>query len=123
MGLLDYAVNRTKSQRNSVRARIIAGDIPRWIENNKRRKYIKSVFISTPPWACRWSFAYIRGIQKTMNEVDGLAYSVDHIVPMNHPSVCGLTVPWNLRVVTEKENQQKSNSWCPEQLDMFKDRE
>jgi predicted nucleic acid-binding Zn ribbon protein len=40
---------------------------------------------------------------------------VDHIIPVQHPYVCGLTVPWNLRVGPESCNQAKSNDWRPDQ--------
>lgn len=40
-------------------------------------------------------------------------YEVDHIIPLNHPQVCGLHVASNLQVITKTKNTNKSNNFTP----------
>ena len=89
-----------------------------WKENNKvqvradtkarRRKHRDA----TPKWLSRKQKSEIRQIYQiaiTMTQTTGEQYVVDHIVPLRGESVCGLHVPWNLRVITRDENLKKSN--------------
>jgi hypothetical protein len=43
---------------------------------------------------------------------------VDHDIPLNHPYVCGLTVPHNLKVMTRGQNAAKADKFSPDQLEL-----
>jgi 5-methylcytosine-specific restriction endonuclease McrA len=75
---------------------------------NRRRKHRQA----TPPWLTRAQKSEMRELYKiaiTMTKTTGEKYVVDHIVPLRSELVCGLHVPWNLRVITQEENLKKSN--------------
>lgn len=50
---------------------------------------------------------YLQAMELT--KITGERYVVDHIIPLISEEVCGLHVPWNLRVITQEENLKKSN--------------
>ena len=78
-------------------------------DNKVRRRKHRD---ATPPWLTRKQKSEIRQLYQiaiTMTQTTGEQYVVDHIVPLRGESVCGLHVPWNLRVITQEENLKKSN--------------
>lgn len=60
---------------------------------------------ATPKWA---DLTKIREIYK---QAAALGMSVDHIIPLQHSSVCGLHVENNLRIIPLSENSSKNNSF------------
>lgn len=112
MGMLDYI-------RMESRKRLIAGDVPLWIANSKRRRYIAAVVLSAPPWVDREALRRLQYRAQCLSEMTGVPHEIDHIVPLNHPLVCGLTVPWNLEIVSARVNAAKSNKFAPDQLELF----
>ena len=67
---------------------------------------------ATPPWITKEQKLQIRQMYleaQRLTKLTGERYVVDHIVPLINESVCGLHVPWNLRVMTQEENLKKSN--------------
>lgn len=67
---------------------------------------------ATPPWVTKEQKLEMRKLYlsaQRLTKLTGERYVVDHIIPLINPEVCGLHVPWNLRVMTQEENLRKSN--------------
>lgn len=67
---------------------------------------------ATPKWVTAEQKLAMRGLYlqaQQLTKLTGERYVVDHIVPLINEDVCGLHVPWNLRVITQEENLKKSN--------------
>ena len=69
---------------------------------------------ATPKWqteADRDEIAYIYEKASRLQEQTGLAYHVDHEIPLKGKRVCGLHVPSNLRIIPAEDNLRKSNKF------------
>lgn len=67
---------------------------------------------ATPPWLTKAQLLeiqqyYIDAVKLTKET--GIPHHVDHIIPLQGESVRGLHVPWNLQILTAKENISKGN--------------
>lgn len=65
---------------------------------------------ATPPWGAVDQRAQIKARFDKAASHD-TTHHTDHIIPLAHPDVCGLHVPWNLQVLTAADNLRKSNSF------------
>jgi 5-methylcytosine-specific restriction endonuclease McrA len=77
--------------------------------NSVRKRRHKN---ATPPWITQEQKQLIKGLYlhaMHLTKITGERYVVDHIIPLINPTVCGLHVPWNLRVITQEQNLLKSN--------------
>lgn len=97
-----------------LRAGLMRGEMPDWLKKHTRKSYIIAAILSAPDWVDRPMLQLMRECAKIMSAAMGEEYVLDHIVPLNHELVCGLTVPWNFQIVTRKANAAKSNHMWPD---------
>lgn len=81
-----------------------------------RSNNVRQRILATPPWIRRCDIDAVYDRRK-----DG--ETVDHIIPLNHPYVCGLHVPINLRIVPRATNMHRGNAWCQWHGDLFSEPE
>lgn len=81
-----------------------------------RAAYILKAVLSVPPWVKRAEFKPLEWRRDELSFITGVEHVLDHIVPLSHPLVCGLTVPWNMEPVPRHVNGFKGNKFAPDQL-------
>lgn len=110
-GILRYA-------QRGLRALLLADNEPNWLRVHHRRTYIRNAIIASPDWLDReWMRAFIRGAEQLETDT-GIRHVCDHIVPLTHPYVCGLNVPWNIQIIPWRVNAGKTNDFHPDQLEL-----
>jgi len=67
---------------------------PIWLADHHKRK-IDQMYVSADK----------------MSKELGQRYQVDHIIPLQSDTVCGLHVPWNLQLLSVEANQSKGNRY------------
>lgn len=105
--------------RPKLKQRIVRGEVPKWLMHCKRKDYIIAAILATVGWVSKEELLEIDRQAKDATKRTGHRYVVDHIIPLKHPRVCGLTVPLNLRVIHWKKNAQKGNGWCEWHGELF----
>lgn len=108
--------NEIKNQYRQAWAERNVGTL-RALTKARRRKHRQA----TPAWLTYAQRAEIVALYRIAGEssrITGDRYVVDHIYPLQSDAVCGLHVPWNLRVITQRENATKSNRMPDESYDI-----
>lgn len=77
-----------------------------------KRKAAK--LLATPSWAVEPEIQKFYELAKRMEMETGIEHHVDHIVPLQGKSVCGLHVQANLQVLPAFENLSKHNKHWPD---------
>lgn len=82
--------------------------------HNAKRRAAK--LEATPNWLTKEDWWYINEmyyLAKKRSERSGFKWHVDHIIPLQGKTVCGLHIPWNLQLLPAEENLSKYNSFTP----------
>lgn len=84
-----------------------------------RRKRTSALDNATPHWLSAEQQAAIKATYAEARRMSqhGEKYEVDHIVPLHGAVVCGLHVPWNLRILSKAENNKRGNRDFSEAVD------
>ena len=87
----------------------------KWAQENsgiiqaKNARHRAAKLKAMPAWLTPEQHQLIRSFYE-LARATGL--TVDHIVPLQGKTVCGLHVPWNLQLLPRRENCSKRNSLC-----------
>lgn len=92
-----------------------AGDKNALMRVERRKEILKSTAqqrkltlkSATPSWSDSDAIKALYATAKQLTVDTGIKHEVDHIIPIQGKRVCGLHVPWNLRVITKAANVRK----------------
>jgi hypothetical protein len=101
-----------------LRADLLAGVEPEWLIKHPRRRYVRAVALSVPDWVDWPHVERLHHWKRLLTMATGVEHVVDHVIPLNHPHVCGLTVPHNLKVMTRPQNAAKADKFSPDQYEL-----
>lgn len=72
-------------------------------------KWNAALLMACPSWVDWKALQSIYNEAVRITRQTGIQHDVDHIVPLQSKTVCGLHVPWNMQILTHAENARKGN--------------
>lgn len=116
------SVNKIWQENNKARKQCYNREyMKRWstlnrdVRNSREAKRRANKTMATPVWLTKDQLSEIDNIYwlaKDLKNTSGQDYHVDHIIPLKGKNVCGLHVPWNLRVLPADLNIKKGNRFA-----------
>ena len=111
------AADRRYKQTNKDRVALANAE---WTRNNRDKRRATTAkrkaarLQATPLWANADEIRRIYRLAKELQDLTGVPMHVDHIVPLQHPYVCGLHCERNLQIIPARFNEAKKNYWWPD---------
>lgn len=99
--------NRDWRAANPYRTKLFKHEQPAMKAYRAMKRYVQKLK-AMPSWSNESLIKSLYEIATTLTAA-WHPHEVDHVYPLIHPRMCGLHVPWNLRVVPTALNQAKGN--------------
>jgi hypothetical protein len=100
-------------EQKALKARMYAKN-NRHKENARTAKRKASKIAATPVWSDLLAVEDFYSAALAFKMYTGQEYHVDHIVPLQGKTVCGLHVPANLQILAANENLSKQHRYWPQ---------
>ena len=121
-GSRHHYCNQCHSEYRNARYKNLTGEIERhqtkeWSSDNRDRKNAHKArrrsakLKATPEWADQDAIKVIYAEAQRLQDLLGIEFHIDHIVPLQGELVCGLHVENNLQVIPATLNLKKSNKF------------
>jgi hypothetical protein len=102
-----------KNRESLIEYQLLYRNENRGISNSWKAYYRAAKLKATPNWANKEKIKNFYKESAKLTKETGILHTVDHIIPLRNPLVCGLHVENNLQILVVSENCSKSNKFEP----------